>query len=152
MTLLTGVLLIYLDVSAVTYEDNTITLPASFMPGSYKISFEDEVYSGLLLTVLVDSGLSESDVSFDGTTIQIAGDTGLTAAEYIANISSVTVNGEAVSGKGLSSVLFTEDGSLNLEAQTSKDDTKVDIFPVGGSYEVTLESTGFPTVTFTVEN
>lgn len=44
----------------------------------------DDVYSGLLLSVLVDFGLSEIDVSFDGTTIQIAGDTGLTGAEYIS--------------------------------------------------------------------
>lgn len=140
-----------LDTSKVTYEDNTITLPGEFTPGSYKISFEDDVYSGLLLTVLVDSGLSESDISFDGTTIQIDGDTGLTGAEYIANISSVTVNGEAVKGKGLSSIMFAEDGSLNLDAQTATDDKKTDIFPAGGSYEVTLESTGFPAVTFTVE-
>lgn len=138
------------DISAVTYEDHTLTLPADFVPGSYKISFEDAVYSGLSLTVLVDSGLSESDISFDGETIQIAGDTGLTAAEYIANLSSVTVNGEAVSGKGLSSILFTEDGKINLEAQTAKDDAKVDIFPAGGTYEVSLESTGFPAITFTV--
>lgn len=141
-----------MDISTVAYENDTITLPAEFTPGSYKLSFEDSVYSGLSLSVLIDSGLSESDVSFDGTTIQIAGDTGLTGAEYITNLSSATVNGEKVSGKGLSSILFTDDGNLNLEAQTSKDDEKIYVFPAGGTYEVTLESTGFPSITFTVEH
>lgn len=140
-----------MDISNVTYEDHTLTLPAVFTPGSYKISFEDELYCGLRLTVLVESGLSESDVSFDGTTIQLAEETGFTGAQYIANLSSAMVNGEKVSGKGLSSILFTEDGSLNLEAQTTINEETVAIFPAGGSYEVTLESTGYPAVTFTVE-
>ena len=76
----------------------------------------------------------------------------MTGAEYIANISSATVNGEPVTGKGLSSILFTEEGSLNLEAQTSSGEETIDIFPAGNSYEVTLESTGFPAVTFTVKH
>ena len=138
------------DMAAVTFEENIITLPAEYTPGSYKINFEDATYSGLQLVVLVESGLNDSDISFDGTTIQIAGDTGLTGTDYIANLSSATVNGEKVNGKGLSSILFTEDGSLNLEAKTTVDDAEVEIFPVGSTYEVTLEATGFPSITFEV--
>lgn len=138
------------DIANVTCENNVVTLPAEFTPGSYKISFEDDTYSGLQHVVLVDSGLKDGDVSFDGTTIQLAGDTGLTGAEYIANISSATVNGEKVNGKGLASILFTEDGYLNLEAKTTVDEAEVEVFPAGATYEVTLESTGFPAVTFEV--
>lgn len=138
------------DITSVTYEENVLTLPAEFTPGTYKISFEDATYSGLQLVVTVDSGLNDGDVSFDGTTIQIAGDTGLTGAQFIANLSSATVNGEAVSGKGLSSILFTEDGAFNLEAKTTVEDAEVEVFPAGATYEVTLEATGFPAVTFEV--
>ena len=94
--------------------------------------------------------LNDSDISFDGTTIQITGDTGLTGTDYIANLSSAMVNGEKVNGKGLSSILFAEDGSLNFEAKTTVDDTEVEVFPVGSTYEVTLEATGFPSITFEV--
>lgn len=139
-----------LDISAVTYEDNTIILPADFTPGSYNINFEDATYSGIQHKITVDSGLAKSNVSFDGTTIMITGDTGLTGADFIANLSAVYVNGEKLSGKGLSSTLFTEEGLLNLEAATKKDDLDVEVFPVGSTYEVTLEATGFPSITFEV--
>lgn len=139
-----------MDVSTVTYENNVITLPADFVPGSYKINFEDAAYSGIQHIVTVESGLNDGDVSFDGTTINIAGNTGLTGADFIANLSSAVVNGEKVSGKNLSSILFTEDGALNLNATTTENDVEVEIFPAGSTYEVTLESTGFPSVTFEV--
>lgn len=138
------------DITSVTFEDNVLTLPAECTPGSYKIIFEDTTYNGLQLAVSVESGLNDGDVSFDGTTIQIAGDTGLTGTDYIANLSSAAVNGEKVSGKGLSSILFSEDGSLNLEAKTTVDDAEVEVFPAGATYEVTLEATGFPAITFEV--
>lgn len=138
------------DISTVTFEENVLTLPAEFTPGSYKINFEDATYSGLQLAVFIESGLHDSDISFDGTTIQIAGDTGLTGMEYIANLSAATVNGEKVSGKGLSSILFTEAGAFNLEAKTMKEEAEIEIFPASGTYEVTLESTGFPSITFEV--
>lgn len=138
------------DMADVTFEENIITLPAKYTPGSYKLNFEDAAYSGLQLTVLVESGLNDSDVSFDGTTIQIAGDTGLNGSDYIASLSLATVNGEIINGKNLSSTLFAEDGSLNLEAKTTVDDAEIEVFPVGSTYEVTLESTGFPAVAFEV--
>lgn len=139
-----------MDISTVVYENNVVVLPADFAPGSYKINFEDTTYSGLQHIVTVESGLNDGDISFDGTTIQLAGNTGLTGADFITNLSSAFVNGEKVSGKGLSSILFTEEGSLNLEATTKKDDTEIEIFPAGSTYEVTLESTGFPSITFEV--
>lgn len=139
-----------MDVSTVIYENNVITLPADFVPGSYKINFEDAAYSGIQHIVTVESGLNDGDVSFDGTTITIAGNTGLTGADFIANLSSAVVNGEKVSGKSLSSILFTEEGALNLNATTKENDVEVEIFPAGSTYEVTLESTGFPSVTFEV--
>lgn len=120
-----------MDVSTVIYENNVITLPADFVPGSYKINFEDATYSGIQHIVTVESGLNDGDVSFDGTTITIAGNTGLTGADFIANLSSAVVNGEKVSRKSLSSILFTEEGALNLNATTQENDVEVEIFPAG---------------------
>lgn len=139
-----------LDISGVSYDENTVTLPADFTPGSYKLNFEDKTYSGIQHIVTVDSGLTDDCLSFDGNTIQITSDTGLTGADFIANLSNALVNNEKVSGKGLSSILFTEEGALNLEATTKKDNVEVEIFPAGSTYEVTLEATGYPSITFEV--
>ena len=138
------------DSAAITYADGVVTLPADCTPGTYKIIFEDATYAGVQHTVTVESGLSDSDVSFDGTTIQITGDTGLTGSAYIANISAASVNGEKLSGKNIGSTLFAEDGSFNLDATTKKDDTEVALFEAGTTYEITLEATGFPAITFEV--
>ncbi len=138
------------DISEVEVNDGVITLPNTFKPGSYTFAFEDSQYEGLTFTALVDSGLSESDITFNGETFEIA-DENLTAADFIANFSSITVNGEPVSGKGLSAILFDENGNLNLDAEITSGDETVAVFPEGDSYEVTIESTGYPAVTFTVE-
>lgn len=136
--------------NTVTAENVTATLTTISSWGNYQINFEDETYSGLQHLVTVDSGLTDDCISFDGTTIQITSDTGLTGADFIANLSTAHVNGEKVSGKGLSSIIFTEEGALNLEATTKKDDVEVEIFPASSTYEVTLEATGFPSITFEV--
>ena len=139
-----------LDISAVTYEENTIILPADFTPGSYSLNFEDTTYSGLKHIITINSGLTKSDVSFDGTTILIADETGLTGTDFIANLSTAFVNNEKIIEKNLSSLLFTEEGTINLDATTKKDDIEVEVFPSGSTYEVTLEATGFPSITFEV--
>lgn len=138
------------DTSAITYADGVLTLPADCTPGTYKIIFEDAAYCGVQHEVTVESGLAEGDVSFDGTTIQLAGDTGLTGSAYIANISAAYINGEKLSGKNVGSTLFAEDGSFNLDATTKKDDAEIALFEAGNTYEITLESTGFPAITFEV--
>lgn len=138
------------DISAITYADGVLTLPADCTPGTYKIIFEDATYCGVQHAVTVESGLADSDVSFDGITIQIAGDTGLTGSSYIANISAAYINGEKLSGKNIGSTLFAEDGSFNLDATTKKDDAEVALFEAGTTYEITLEATSFPTITFEV--
>ena len=139
-----------LDISAVKYEKNAIILPADFTPGSYSLNFEDTTYSGLKHIITINSGLTKSDVSFDGTTILIADETGLTGTDFIANLSTAFVNNEKIIEKNLSSLLFTEEGTINLDATTKKDDIEVEVFPSGSTYEVTLEATGFPSITFEV--
>lgn len=66
-------------------------------------------------------------------------------ADYLKNISTVTVNGEvyAASGRG-SVVIINEDGTLNLEAASGE----TVIFAENGTYEITVSSTGYHELTF----
>ncbi|MCR4904171.1 MAG: hypothetical protein K6A23_15035 [Butyrivibrio sp.] len=139
-----------MDISTVEAADGVITLPADFKPGSYSFSFEDEQYAGLKFTTLVESGLKDGDVTFNGETFEINSED-FTAADYITNLSSVSINGEPVKGKGLSAILFDENGNLNLDAEMTSGDETVALFPEGDSYEVTIEATAYPSVSFTVE-
>ncbi len=138
------------DITGVETADGVIKLPAEFKPGSYTFAFEDEKYAGLTFATLIESGLAEKDITFNGETFEIASED-FTAADYIANISSVTKDGEPVKAKGISAILFDENGNINPEAEITSGEETVALFPEGASYEVTVESTGYPAVTFTVE-
>ncbi len=138
------------DISAVEVSDGVIRIPSSFKPGSYTFVFEDAKYTGLKFSCLLDSGLKDGDVSFNGETFEVGSDS-LTAADFIANLSSVTVDGEPVKGKGLSAILFDENGKLLVDAEITSGDAAVPVFAEGKEHEVTIAATGYPSVTFTVE-
>ena len=140
------------DMSTVTIEDGVITLDADNKAGSYSFVFEDATYAGVKFTTLVDSGLTESDITFNSETNTFDIDSeNITAIDYVTNLASVTVDGEPVEGKGLSAILFDENGVLLLDAEVGDGDATAPVFAEGASHEVTIESTGYPSVTFTVE-
>ena len=139
-----------LDVFKVKISDDTISLPADFKPGSYTFTFEDNTYAGLTFSTLVDSGLNSSDISFDGSTFTIASDS-ITASDYIANISSVSIDGSLVEAKGLSAILFDTDGNINLDAEISTDEGTSPLFSEGAKHNVVIESTAYPKVSFSIE-
>lgn len=102
---------------------------------------------GISLTVPEDSNYYLSSIKKGKSSLDISA---VTYEDNTIILPAVYVNGEKLSGKSLSSTLFTEEGLLNLEATTKKDDLDVEVFPVGSAYEVTLEATGFPSITFEV--
>ncbi len=138
------------DMASAEVSDGVISLPSSFKPGSYTFVFEDEKYTGLKFQTLIESGLKEGDVTFNGETFEIKSES-LTAADFIANLSSVSVDGEPVKGKGLVAILFDENGKLLVDAEIKNGDQSAPVFEEGKKHEVTIGATGYPSVTFTVE-
>lgn len=138
------------DESLYTMEDGILTLGSELKPGQYTVTFSNETYADEKVSVLVESGLEDGSVTLEDNKLAVAeNEKGLTAADYIAAVSSVTINGEPVNGRGLGPVLFLEDGSVNFDAETGKDDAKTKIFDGSDSYELVIEATGYPTVTGT---
>lgn len=96
---------------------------------------------------LVESGLTEGDVSFNGTNIVVdENENGLTIANYIQGITAVTVNEIPLSGQNLGTAIFNEDGSVNLDAVISGKNGETALFEESGTYTLHLEASGYPTL------
>ena len=132
-------------------EDNVLTLGSDLKPGSYTVTFSDDKYASKKATTLVESGLEEGSISIENNAVVIAdNEQGLTGADYVAQVTNVTVNGEPVQGKGIASIVFNEDGSVNLDAEIEGENGNVKVFDGSDSYEIELEATGYPSVKGTV--
>ncbi len=139
-----------MDIAQVAKNEVGLVLPADFAPGSYTVIYEDEKYCGVKHSFMIESGLTDKDVIFKDNTIEIKKDCGLTGKNYIDNISTVLVNGEKVNGRGLNKIIFDENMQLNHNAEMEDNEKKTPVF-ADGKNEVTLESAGFPSITFSFE-
>ncbi len=137
------------DLSEVTIANDSITFPSNLLPGNYTIIFEDSKYAALKSSVNIVSGLSDEDIEFRDNTIIILKECGLTGANFISNISSVTVNGEKVNARGISSLIFDEDNKLIIDAVIEGKDSTVSVF-ADGENDVVISSTGYPSLSFKI--
>ena len=134
------------------YADSAITYSEKALPGSYTVTAKDA--SGVYADATTSFTLSTQvlPVEFKNNAIVDNGTGSEAAANFIKNIAKVTVKkGEteasyAATGRG-SVAIINADGTVNMDAATR--DTQV--FPEAGSYELTVEATGYPQLTFTVE-
>lgn len=139
------------DVSLYSMADGVITLSPELKPGQYSFVLSDTTYADQKLPCVVTSGWNDGEVALEENRLAVPEDeSGLTAEDYISSISSVSVNGEPVSGRDPGNVIFTEDGSINPEAAIDMDGEQVPVFEGSGSYEIVLEAVGYPSVTGTV--
>ena len=139
------------DTSLYSMDNGVITLGKELKPGQYSVVLSDTTYADQKLSFIVDSGLDAGTVAFDNNRLTISeNESGLTAADYIGVITSVSVNGEPLQGKNPGSLIFTEDGSINFEAFVEMNGENVPVFNGSGTYEISLEATGYPAVTGTV--
>lgn len=139
------------DPEAYTVEGDVLTLGSELKPGSYTVTFSDETYASKKVSVLVESGLEEGSVSLEDNKLVIAeNEQGLTGADYAAQVTSVVINGEPVKAKGIASILFNEDGSINTEAEIEGQDGNTKVFDGSDTYEIELQATGYPDVKGTV--
>lgn len=139
------------DPSSYSEEDSVLTLGSELKPGSYTVTFSDDKYASQKASVLVESGLEDGSIAIEDNAIVVAeNEQGLTAEDYIAQVSGVTVNGEPVQARGVASIIFNEDGTINLDAEIEGENGNTKVFDGSDSYEVTFEATGYPSVTGTV--
>jgi hypothetical protein len=131
-------------------DGDTITF-SNATPASYTLNLVDAngVYMGLSTTFELTTDVTPAQ--FDGSKLVKANDSSdEDFANYLKNISSVTVNGTTYSASGKGSVaIIGEDGTIDTSITSGREQTA--IFSGADSYEVTVSASGYSEdLTFTL--
>ena len=124
---------------------NTIvSIPAGTQPGEYKITATDKSGKYASLSASFTLTTAKNVAAFDASNLKLTAADGAAEndlANYLGNISQVTVNNVVYNAQGKGAVkIINEDGSLNLAA-ANKDGSLV--FAANGAYEIEVAATGY---------
>lgn len=139
-----------------TYTNNTLTIKATDNTGvgSYSMVFTDDTYSDIVASFTLESGYKTGDISINKNN-QVTLPAGVNFKKYVNNITSIKINGVEKTGKGgiKATDLFDADGNINFNAAIKgKDGSSTPVFAdKSASYTIELTSTGYPSVSGTVQ-
>ena len=125
----------------------SVTFDASALkPGSHTLTAIDKYHKFADISTSFTATTSKLVASFDAANLKLIAANDATdedLANYLANISKVTVNGTEYSTQGRGAVkIFNADGSLNLAAVNQD---KSLVFNANGNYQIEVEATGYTT-------
>lgn len=125
----------------------SVTFDASALkPGSHTLTAIDKKDKFADISTSFTATTSKLVASFDAANLKLIAANDATdedLANYLANISKVTVNGTEYSAQGRGAVkIFNADGSLNLAAANQD---KSLVFNANGDYQIEVEATGYTT-------
>ena len=125
----------------------SVTFDASALkPGSHTLTAIDKKGKFADISTSFTATTSKLVASFDAANLKLIAANDATdddLANYLANISKVTVNGTVYSAQGRGAVkIFNADGSLNLAAANQD---KSPVFNANGDYQIEVEATGYTT-------
>ena len=137
-----------------TYENDVLTIKKTenTAVGAYTLVYTDASYEDISTQVIFSAGLKSGDVKLEGNKLTVNSEK-YTAADYLAAVTSVKVDGAALGGRKTSmstvtSAIFKEDASVNFDAKIN--DQAVFTKGAADSYELSISAAGFPDVTGTV--
>ena len=125
----------------------SVTFDASALkPGSHTLTAIDKKGKFADISTSFTATTSKLVASFDAANLKLIAANDATdedLANYLANISKVTVNGTEYSAQGRGAVrIFNDDGSLNLVAANQD---KSLVFNANGDYQIEVKATGYTT-------
>lgn len=125
----------------------SVTFDASALkPGSHTLTAIDKKGKFADISTSFTATTSKLVASFDAANLKLIAANDATdedLANYLANISKVTVNGTEYSAQGRGAVkIFNADGSLNLAAANQD---KSLVFNANGDYQIEVKATGYTT-------
>ena len=125
----------------------SVTFDASALkPGSHTLTVIDKSGKFADISTSFTATSSKLVASFDAANLKLIAANDATdedLANYLANISKVTVNGTEYSAQGRGAVkIFNADGSLNLAAANQD---KSLVFNANGDYQIKVKATGYTT-------
>ena len=123
---------------------SVVKIPAGTQPGSYTIVATDKSGKYAPLSATFTLTTAKNVAAFDASSLKLTAADGVTEsdlANYLGNISQITVNNVVYNAQGKGAVkIINEDGSLNLAA-ANKDGSLV--FAANGAYEIEVAATGY---------
>lgn len=123
---------------------SVVKIPAGTQPGGYTIVATDKSGKYAPLSATFTLTTAKNAAAFDASSLKLTAADGATEsdlANYLGNISQVTVNNVVYNARGKGAVkIVNQDGSLNLAA-ANKDGSLV--FDANGAYDVEIEATGY---------
>ena len=123
---------------------SVVKIPTGTQPGSYTIVATDKSGKYAPLSATFTLTTAKNVAAFDASSLKLIADGGASEndlANYLSNITQVTVNSVPYSAQGKGAVkIVNQDGSLNLAAK-NKDGSLV--FDANGAYDVEIEATGY---------
>ena len=123
---------------------SVVKIPAGTQPGEYTITATDKNDKYAPLSASFTLTTAKSVAAFNASSLKLTAAESATEsdlANYLGNISQVTVNNVVYNAQGKGAVkIINEDGSLNLAA-ANRDDSLV--FAANGEYEVEVAATGY---------
>ena len=123
---------------------SVVSIPAGTQPGEYTITATDKSGKYASLSASFTLTMAKNVAAFDASSLKLSAADGATEndlANYLGNISQVTVNNVVYSAQGKGAVkIINKDGSLNLAA-ANKDGSLV--FAANGAYEIEVATTGY---------
>lgn len=133
--------------AAKTRSSASVVFDASALkPGSHTLTAIDKSGTFADISTSFTATTSKLVASFDAANLKLIAANDATdddLANYVDNITKVTVNGTAYSAQGRGAVkIFNADGSLNLAAANQD---KSLVFDANGDYQIEVETTGYTT-------
>ena len=126
---------------------------ASLKPGEHTIVATDASgkYAAVSDTFLVSTSKAVAEYSADSKAVEkTSAATDEDLANFIGNISSVTVNGTEYSAQGRGSVkVVTSSGAIDTDAASGWGDSATKVFSGYGAYTMKVASSGYPSLEFT---
>ena len=123
---------------------SVVTIPTGTQPGEYTITATDKNDKYAPLSASFTLTTAKSVAAFNASSLKLTAAESATEsdlANYLGNISQVTVNNVVYNAQGKGAVkIINEDGSLNLAA-ANRDGSLV--FAANGEYEVEVAATGY---------
>ncbi|MCR5143970.1 MAG: hypothetical protein K6B67_01520 [Lachnospiraceae bacterium] len=123
-----------------------ITYVSSVKPGSYTVKMVDgtDTYEDIKVESVVSANVSEGDISIADNALVINNDS-VVLADFLSALSkaTLTIDGQTINNGA--SVMFNEDGTVNLDAKT-KGKHSTTLFPEDKTYEVSLSVPGYGVV------
>lgn len=126
----------------------TITYVSTVKPGSYTVTLTDDTYENITTSSVVVADIADGDITIEDNALVIKNDN-VNLTDFLAALSNATLTIDGTTISGGASILFNEDGTVNLDAATSGRN-KTTLFPNDATYEVVLTVPGYGTVSGTV--